>query len=225
MKALWILSFLFYSFGASANTPTEGNWQFEVFLDEKKIGYHDFSVSEDQGIKRVSMEAQFNVKLLFVNVFNYRHQNEEVWRDNCLTSIDAETEANGKDYLVRGQAARGEFWLQSAPAENQMPACVMTFAYWNPEFLKATQLLNSQTGDYEEVTISKVGEEPLSVKGRDVSAIKYSVIGAAAPITLWYAAADHRWLALESEVRGGRTLRYNPIRLPEPVVTSDAAGE
>lgn len=225
MKRLFATLFLFYASGAVANLSEQDRWQFEVLLDEKKIGYHEFVVSEKDGKQTVSTEAKFNVKLLFVNVFSYSHQNEEIWRGNCLSSINAETAANGKDFLVRGQAGDGEFQIQTESSENELPPCIMTFAYWNPEFLKANKLLNSQSGDYEEVVIAKEGEEELRVNGEEIQAIKYSVNGAAAPITLWYAADDYRWLALESIVKGGRVLRYGPVNLPAVLTASNASGE
>lgn len=225
MNRLLAIPFMFYAIAASASSSVQNRWEFEVLLDDKKIGYHDFIVSEESGEQTVSMEAKFNVKLLFVNVFNYKHRNEEIWRDNCLASIDAQTVSNGKDFVVRGQAAADQFQLQTASTEKGLPQCVMTFAYWNPDFLKAERLLNSQTGDYEEVSIEEEGVEELLVDGKEIQAIRYSVTGAAAPITLWYAVADHRWLALESVVGGGRVLRYKPVSLPDAFAASATAGD
>tara|TARA_B110000444_G_C18643597_1_gene502637 strand:+ start:348 stop:737 length:390 start_codon:yes stop_codon:yes gene_type:complete len=89
------------------------------------------------GHQTSSAEARFRVKLLFVNVFSYRHQNEEIWRDNCLASINAETLSNGTEFAVRGQAANEGFQVQAESSANKLPPCVMSFAYWNPEFLKS----------------------------------------------------------------------------------------
>jgi len=209
------LLFILCVSAGNANSIDQARWRFEVLLDDKKIGYHDFIVSSDDGVQKVQSEAKFNVKLLFVNVFSYRHRNEETWQGNCLSSIDAETESNGKDFSVGGGSTDTGFQLKTEPLENQLPPCIMTFAYWNPDFLMAEQLLNSQTGEYEKVAIGREGEEVLTIDGQDISATKYSVSVAAGPITLWYAAEDQRWLALESVVTGGRILRYQPLSLPE----------
>lgn len=199
---------------ANANVIGQSQWQFEVLLDEKKIGYHDFVLKQQGEKQTVETTARFDVKLLFVNVFRYRHQNTETWQDNCLTAISAETESNGKDFTVKGQTSGGEFQVNTQSASTDLPACVMTFAYWNPEFLSAKQLLNSQTGEYEDVEISKQGEETLSVNGQNIQAIRYGVDTKAGPLTLWYSAQDLRWLALESIVKGGRILRYEPVMIP-----------
>ena len=62
------------------------------------------------------------------------------------------------------------------------------------------------------------------MNGQNIQAIRHSVSGAGAPITLWYAAVDNRWLALEFVVKGRRILRYKPVRLPDTLSASNAAG-
>ena len=205
---------------ALANLSDPLNWRFKVLLDDREIGFHEFVVSEEDGLQIVESEASFDVKVLFVNVFRYRHQNLERWAGNCLQSIDAATAANGDDFLVRGAVQAGSFKLESDAPDPTLPSCVMSFAYWDPDFLDETQLLNSQTGEYEAVTISRQGEENILVAGEAVPAIRYQVALDKGPITLWYAADDFRWLALESVARGGRLLRYEPEIIPEALPSS-----
>ena len=83
----------------------------------------------------------------------------------------------------------------------------MSFAYWNPAFLKQSRLLNSQTGDYMSVDIRPVGEEVLSIRGRNVVATRYSLDAEKLNMDLWYS-SDQQWLGLESVTSSGRKLRY-----------------
>ena len=88
---------------ASLEQVNEKRWQFDVLLDDKPIGVHTFAV-EDTGTQlRLETTASFDVKFLFITAFRYRHQNTEVWQDGCLSSIDAVTDSNGKELVVRGQ--------------------------------------------------------------------------------------------------------------------------
>jgi hypothetical protein len=199
---------------ASASLPQQSQWQFKVLLDSREIGSHQFTVSQANGQQTIQTDASFDVKVLFVNLYRYRHQNTEVWQGNCLRSINAETDANGTQFSVAGQANDSYFQVNTGSTEKELPACIMTFAYWNPAFLTEDKLLNSQTGEYEDVTISRVGEESLRVNDETVAAVKYLIDLKAGPITLWYGASDFRWLALESVAAGGRTLRYEPLTIP-----------
>ena len=90
-------------FGASLTTQALAEepaktWNFSVMLDGSKIGYHTFRVTEDQNGKRVSSEARFDVKFLFINAFRYRHVNSERWVDDCLYKLDSSTDSNGKQF-------------------------------------------------------------------------------------------------------------------------------
>ena len=158
--------------------------------------------------------ARFDIKILFIKVFSYRHENEERWQGNCLREINATTDSNGDDFVVRGEATSDGFSVKTLSDQQDLPACVMSFAYWDSDFLQEKQLLNSQAGEYEAVTITKQGLEDVLIKNKAVKAVKYLIDVEAGPITLWYAADDYQWLALESVVDGGKTLRYQPVVIP-----------
>jgi hypothetical protein len=189
-------------------------WLFKVFLDDREIGFHDYRVVHKDGRTRVETSADFDVKVLFVNLYRYRHRNVETWDDNCLVDIDASTDANGKDFTVKGASGDDRLVVSSGLSEVSLTGCVMTFAYWNPEFLGSDQLLNAQTGEMESTSIVFAGEENLSIQGASIKARRYVVNTKRGPITLWYSADDLRWLALESFAKGGRKIRYEPQVIP-----------
>lgn len=200
-----------------AATPAR-NWEFSVLLDDKEIGYHTFSVTQDGDGQRFETEAKFDVKFLFITAFRYRHQNVEAWSNGCLASIDASTNSNGEKFEVSGRRTGGRFELLESSAAVELPTCVQTFAYWNPDILQARNLLNSQTGEYENVEITREGRDTVAVGDELIAADRYRLSAKAGDITLWYAAADQRWLALEAPAKGGRTIRYEPKAVPDAAI-------
>ena len=48
---------------AQERTDEVANWDFDVYLDDKKIGKHFFTVTEADGVKHVQSEANFKVKI------------------------------------------------------------------------------------------------------------------------------------------------------------------
>ena len=143
------------SYAAAADQPKQ--WRFKVLLDGKPIGHHYFTLADNNGRRDLTSEARFNVKLLFVTVYRYVHDSHEMFQGDCLEKIEARTNDNGSDLIVKGTLEPKGFVVTSHKTEH--PACIMTFAYWNPNMLSQTQLLNSQNGKYEPVTIKKVGSE------------------------------------------------------------------
>ena len=188
-------------------------WEFDVYLDNRKIGFHEFQVVPNAEGYEMNTRAEFDVKVLFVNFYKYRHENTEVWNAGCLQGISARTDANGDNFVVEGQVDSSTFLVDNGSEVTPLPECVKTFAYWDPSFLTESQLLNSQTGVYENVTVEKLGEELIEVKDQMVPAIHYRLVSETGPVSLWYGVNDNRWLGLESVAEGGRVIRYEPKQL------------
>jgi len=189
--------------GAAAE-QSHSEWRFRVLLEDREIGHHHFVLEEDEEVRRLSIEADFEVRLLFLKLFEYRHRNEEVWQGNCLASVDSHTDDNGRPYSVRGELQGDRFLVLSTEGSTELPPCVMSFAYWNPEFLEQERLLNTQNGEYLPIEVSKL--EPQ--RGYHGGAARgYRLRAGDLDLLLWYSAQDE-WLALETEAPGGRRLRY-----------------
>lgn len=192
---------------SAASTARSQSWDFSVLLDGDRIGYHRFEVTDSGNERRIRSEAKFDVRILFINAFRYRHENTEVWSDGCLSKIDARTQANGKKLAVSGTRVQDEFIVDDGGEMNALSDCVMTFAYWDPKFLQQTKLLNSQSGEYIDVEVEPLGSEPITVRGQQVSASAYRLTAKKMQLKLWYS-TDNEWLALESVAKGGRIIRY-----------------
>ena len=182
-------------------------WEFQVFLDDTAIGHHHFVVNDTGAERELTTDARFEVKLLFISAYRYVHDASELWRGNCLASLNARTDDNGKQSAVRADQQGERVNIVSPRGREALDGCIMSFAYWNPQILRQTRLLNSQTGQYEAVTIAELGEEKITVRGAPVQAKRYRISGTKNPIDLWYG-TDNSWLALQSTLESGRRLRY-----------------
>lgn len=192
---------------ASGQAEQPGRWDFTVYVDDKKIGTHEFSVTEGGGYREVRSEATFRYRFLFIPAYRYDHRAAERWSNNCLTELRATTKTNGEEMEVLGERTTDGFLVDRGAGSEQLPPCVMTFAYWNPEFLEQDRLLNPQTGEFVDVTIEEIGTESLQVRGEQVRATRFRLTTKNADMTLWYS-EDDEWLGLESQAEGGRTIRY-----------------
>jgi hypothetical protein len=207
LALLWIGTLLLPLY-ASASSSDE--WRFEVFLDGKPIGFHHFELSTDGDTRELRGEAHFRVKLLGFTVYDYSHQNQELWQRDCLQQIEASTDDDGKDLFVRGSSNGNELVLENNSGNSNLPGCVMTFAYWNPVILAQQQLLNAQTGKYLDIEVQRLGEKTLQLQGRDIPALHYRLSTDENDIELWYS-SDRDWLALSTITNGGRQLSYRRI--------------
>jgi hypothetical protein len=192
---------------ATDRTSEIAQWDFDVYLNDKKVGKHLFRVSESGPVRQVQSEANFKYTIFLIPAYRYEHTAAEKWSDQCLVEIDAQTNANGDRIQISGEKTGSGFRLESAANAADLPECVMTFAYWNPGFLDQSRLLNPQTGEYVDVTVEKVGQEILEVRGEPIAATRFRLTAYEIDMTLWYSPNDE-WLALESVAKGGHIIRY-----------------
>ncbi len=152
---------------------------YSVLLDGEPIGSHRFELRKAGDQRQLVSSASFDVKVLGIPVYRYRHEAIEQWQGDCLVKIDARTDDGGALTTVKAAPER----------------CVMSFAYWNPRILKQKELLNAQTGQLDPIAVTELGE------GR------YRISGTKHPIELTYSASG-KWIALDSTLQGGRRLSY-----------------
>lgn len=192
---------------ADESAGAVARWDFDVYLNNKRVGKHLYEVTDLDGIQQVQSVAKFNYKILFISAYRYEHSNFERWADNCLVRFEAETNANGDRIQVSGEQTGAAFTVDNGDIPVDLPECVMTFAYWNPDFLGQSQLLNPQTGEYVDISVKQVAEEVLEVRGQLVVAKRFKLTAYEVDLTLWYS-TDNQWLALESIAEGGHVIRY-----------------
>ncbi|MDO9281260.1 MAG: DUF6134 family protein [Methylotenera sp.] len=194
-------------------TPNIGHakeWNFDVYLDKTRIGQHTFRLSE---ASELVSQAKFNVKVLFINAYQYKHDAVEQWKEGCLKRLDSSTLENDVMTKVSGRSGEGQFVVDDGKAKQVLPNCPMTFAYWNQNIVKQTKLLNPQNAEWLDTRIVEIGRETLDVKGNQVEALRYKLNASLAGkaklnIDLWYRVDNHEWVALKSITPEGYTINY-----------------
>ncbi len=223
--SLFMSGSLFAQKPAFTEAATGNAWEFTVYLDDREIGFHHFYLAETGETRQLKSVASFEYRLMMIPLFRYEHENNEIWNGDCLQSINSRTDSNGETFSVDGRRSDGEFRVTAAGGEESLPECVMSFAYWNPSFLEQTMLLNTQDGEFLDVAISEPVLDELDVQGDKRPAYRYRLKADDLKLDLWYS-PDHEWLALESEVRGGRKLRYvlNDVPVRQDVEPGSSLG-
>ena len=212
---------------AEAVAVAGGSWDFEVRLDGKPIGSHRFEVAGEPDARTVRSVARFDVKLLGLTVFRYRHEARERWRGDCLQGLQSRTDDDGKPIDVdkrfgprvpsTASPAPSTLTSPSAPpaaSGSTSPAastagtggsdCLMSYAYWHPALVRQQRLLNPQTGEVDEVRIERLPDASITVAGREVEAMRWRLT-ATPPVVAGHPPAPQpraRWRA-RAPGRGG----------------------
>ena len=184
-------------------------WAFDVYLNQTKIGSHTFDLSDTF---QLTSTADFKVKVFFINAYQYQHTALEQWQGDCLSSLEARTVENKVTTVVNGKLTQDFFMVDAGKAKQKLPACSMTFAYWNREIIGQEKLLNPQNAEWLDTKFTDLGSQIIVVKGEKVAATHYKLLASAEgknklKIELWYG-AQNEWLALKSTTPEGYVIEY-----------------
>ena len=182
--------------------------EFDVLLGNKPIGLHRFDITAGPGQSRlINSEASFDVRILGITAYRYRHRALERWEDGCLRELEATTDDNGDRLRIAAVPAAGALQLTGSGGVATLPGCTRTYAYWDRSALEQARLLNPQTGQLDPVSFTRVGTERIVVQGREVAAERHRLATGKFTMDLWYS-TDGQWLQLDSTTQNGRRLRY-----------------
>lgn len=194
---------------------SQQTWRFDVRIDGKDVGFHEFVTTQRPSGFDITARARFRYRLLGVTLFSYDHRVREQYdSDMCLLSIESETTTNNKVQRVKGTVTNAGFAMLTDTQTVLDQACLMTFAYWSPKLLTQQRLLNGQTGQIVDVNIGPVtAASPTEYPNR------YFLKGEKMDITLGFG-KDGLWRSLNSELPNGRKLTYHLRRDPLTAPTS-----
>lgn len=215
MKSIFIL-FVFLSKTILVHAENK-EWLFDVYLDSKIIGFHNFKLSNNN---HLISDAKFKVNFLFLTAYDYQHLSQEQWSNDCLTSLDASTKENKIISKVNAYLDSDHFFVHGHVDNNEnnrsLPRCVMTFAYWNPKILTQTKLLNPQNGEYLDVSFKPEADKKIDVKGEQKNVKTFHLYGNSSEslalkpkidIVIWYD-NNNDWLGLSSITPDGHNISY-----------------
>jgi hypothetical protein len=178
-------------------------WHFDVAADGIRVGTHHVTVNEngDTGV------ATSDMSVGFLGIGAYRQHVEETWKNGCLARIASRTEERGHVTTVAGHQEGGAFRIDG-DSQGGLPGCVMSFAYWNPNVVKQSHLVNVQTGAWTPVTVRDLGQQTIDAGGRSVQALHYAIETEKNMIEVWYS-LQGEWLGLQTKTKtGGHVLAY-----------------
>lgn len=212
--------FLFLTSNIQAKSQQhERDWMFNVYLDDNPIGYHHFQVKQKDKQRHIISKAKFDVKLLFLSVYKYDHENTEVWNNKCIKKLSSKTDNNGEFNFVnlhnndasdKNNNIDNEVNItvvETSRGKQTFNRCIRSFAYWDLQLLKTDKVLNTQTGELVDIELNHIGPDTITLNGKDVVSEHYRLTGENIEIDLWYS-MNNRWLALKSKTENGKNIYY-----------------
>ncbi|CAI8343613.1 MAG: Uncharacterised protein [Rhodobiaceae bacterium UBA7378] len=187
--------------------PDSGVLAYEVYRDNKPIGFHHMQFARANNEVQVDIHIELDISFGFIPVFSYTHENREVWKDGVLQSLTSKTDNNGKPVFVSLALEGDRYEGAATELDDALILPIMSTSYFDPNFVRSTRLISSQDGRLLNVEVAYLGTENVPDISGTVEAHRFRLTGDF-KIDIWYT-ENGRWVRTEFE--RGSVLSYRPV--------------
>ena len=175
---LSIIILLSSSFLSKAHVEHYNNYnylEYELFRNNKLIGYHKYDFIRNGEILSVKSEVNFKITKLGVDLYKYYAESEEVYQKDEFLSFSSKTNQNkkkkyvnisideDKDLIVDGSSFKGK-----TSKEN------IIGTWWNHEIVKAKAQISAISGRVIEQKVTFVGKETLNIGDKTFNTLHFN---------------------------------------------------
>jgi len=139
--------------------------EYELFRNNKPIGYHKYEFSRKKDISSVNSEISFKIKKLGVEIYKYYAESVETYQNDQLVKFSAKTNQNNKkkyvnilfneeddDFLIDGSSYKGKASKNS-----------IVGTWWNHQIVEAKEQISAVSGRLIPQTVTFIGKEKIKI--------------------------------------------------------------
>ncbi|KGK43135.1 hypothetical protein LH51_02240 [Nitrincola sp. A-D6] len=179
---------------------------FDVLRSGRTIGTHRLDFSEEQGMLRVDVEMDLNIRFMALFSYQYRYLASEWWSNGQLQRLDVRIDDDGDLTELSAQREGDYIHLVQGSQSRQIPAELLTTNHWNVALLSQSAVLNTLTGEISQLAVEFLGDATAPAGGKEVPVRQYRLGGELEDTDTWYD-DQGRWLGMEFSARDDSRIR------------------
>ena len=176
--------------------PYGASLGFVAHRNGQPIGTHALSFREEAGLRIVTTQIDFAVRILGLVAYRYRHRGQEIWSGDQFQAITTESDDNGAKYAVKARSEGGNLVVQRREPQSfhkttagdeaveQQPwirnvhqGRILPSTHWNITQTRQQELLNTQTGKIMHVSVIDAGRETVRTATQVPGATHFAYAG------------------------------------------------
>ncbi len=181
--------------------------RFEIVRNEEIIGTHISRFEKDRDDLVVSSRLDMKISFLFFPVYSFEYQSRGVWRSGQLSKLTIAARDGSDRFKIEAEEIPGGMRISGPSGIQLVTGPLIPTNHWNAAVLEERRVLNTLTGNVNEVVILDRGMERIPVSGGVLMANRFDYTGDLTDTSVWYDARG-RWVGLQFKGRDGSLITY-----------------
>jgi hypothetical protein len=212
---LSIIIFLSFSFESFSHVDHYDNFnylKYELFRNNKSIGYHKFIFQRKSDNLSVISEVNFKITKLGVDLYNYFAKSEENYENGIFKSYSSKTKQNKKDKYVNISVNKEDknLVIEGTSYKGKGDKELIVGTWWNHEIVKAKAQISGISGRIIEQTVTFIGKEEIKIKDKTYKTLHFKFVSSDESLPdnkklntdIWYQEDTYLWVKAAFEKTG-----------------------
>ena len=139
--------------------------EYELFRNNKSIGFHKYEFNRDGKNLSIKSEVSFKITKLGVDLYKYFAKSEENYENGTFKSYSSKTKQNKKDRYVNIKVDPNNYNLiiDGSSYKGSGNKDLIVGTWWNHEIIKAKAQISGISGRIIEQKVTFLGKEELTI--------------------------------------------------------------
>ena len=205
---------LFYveSFSHVKHYEDYNNLEYELFRNNKSIGYHKYQFNRNGESLLIKSEVSFKITKLGVDLYKYYAKSEENYVKGIFKSYYSKTKQNKKDRYVNIEVDPSDknLIIDGSSYKGKANKDFLVGTWWNHEIIKTKAQISGISGRIIEHTVTFLGKEEVKIGDKTFKTLHFNFKSSDETLPdskklntdIWYEEDTYLWVKAAFEKTG-----------------------
>tara|TARA_Y100000389_G_scaffold171291_1_gene178876 strand:+ start:831 stop:1514 length:684 start_codon:yes stop_codon:yes gene_type:complete len=174
-----IVIFLFISQKSFAHVEHYANFnylEYELFRNNKLIGYHKYDFKREGKNLSIVSEVSFKITKLGVDLYKYFAESVENYEKNLFKSYSSKTKQNNKNRYVNIEVDELEdnLIIDGSSYKGKANKEFLVGTWWNHEIIQAKAQISGISGRIIKQTVTFIGKEQVTIGKKTYNTLHFN---------------------------------------------------
>ena len=151
------------------------NLEYELFRNNKLIGYHKYDFIRKGENLRIKSEVKFKITKLGIDLYKYYAESEEVYQKGEFQSFSSKTNQNKKEKYVNISVDKDkDLIVDGSSFKGKTSKEYIIGTWWNHEIVEAKAQISAISGRVIEQKVTFVGKEKLIIGDKTFNTLHFN---------------------------------------------------
>ena len=209
------------SFGHVDHYANFNNLEYELFRNNKSIGYHNYDFKREGENLSVVSEVSFKISKLGVDLYKYYAKSDENYEKGKFKSYFSKTKQNKKDRYVNISVdeTNGDLIIDGSSYKGKADKKFIVGTWWNHEIVQAQAQISGISGRIIEQTVTFIGKEDVTIGDKTYKTMHFNFKSSDETLPeskklntdIWYEEETYLWVKAAFDKTGYWEYRINKV--------------